>query len=224
MLVNSFHHQAVATPGAGVRIVATAPDGVCEALRAGPRALGVQWHPEYLREQPEPVVLVAGRGGPRSRTPIVEAPIHVAAALSGARADRARRAPPGPARARHGWRVGHRPRDRGAPGRRGRDVAVPRRRRRQRGPDRRDDRRLRDRRHRRRALARLAGRGGRGDARGLRRPRLPRQRRGDRHDGGLRRCHRGRVGPGHRHQPQGLFPGRQGRGGRAAREPRPPQS
>jgi putative glutamine amidotransferase len=81
VLVNSFHHQAVATPGAGVRIVATAPDGVCEALQAGPRALGVQWHPEYLREQPDPLFSWLVEEARRSRTPIVEAPIHVAAAL-----------------------------------------------------------------------------------------------------------------------------------------------
>ena len=55
IVVNSFHHQAVDHPGEGVRIVAEAPDGVCEALRVGVLALGVQWHPEYLREQPDPV-------------------------------------------------------------------------------------------------------------------------------------------------------------------------
>lgn len=55
VLVNSFHHQSVDAPGDGVRVIATAPDGVCEALRVGPRALGVQWHPEYLREQPDPI-------------------------------------------------------------------------------------------------------------------------------------------------------------------------
>ncbi|WP_320673124.1 gamma-glutamyl-gamma-aminobutyrate hydrolase family protein [Patulibacter defluvii] len=55
VLVNSFHHQAVDRPGDGVTTIATAPDGVCEAIRVGPRALGVQWHPEYLREQPDPM-------------------------------------------------------------------------------------------------------------------------------------------------------------------------
>lgn len=55
VLVNSFHHQAVARPGDGVSLIASAPDGVCEAIRVGPRALGVQWHPEYLREQPDPM-------------------------------------------------------------------------------------------------------------------------------------------------------------------------
>src|SRR3954469_997932 len=80
VLVNSFHHQAVEAPGDGVRIVATAPDGVCEALRAGPRALGVQWHPEYLREQPDPVFAWLVEEARRTRTPTVEAPRDVAAA------------------------------------------------------------------------------------------------------------------------------------------------
>lgn len=46
--VNSFHHQAVRTLPQGWRLVATAPDGVVEAIEGpGPAmALGVQWHPE----------------------------------------------------------------------------------------------------------------------------------------------------------------------------------
>jgi len=46
--VNSWHHQAVAEPGAGARASAWAPDGVIEAIELdAPRfALGVQWHPE----------------------------------------------------------------------------------------------------------------------------------------------------------------------------------
>jgi putative glutamine amidotransferase len=55
--VNSFHHQAVDRLGDGIVALATAPDGVCEAIRYGEHALGVQWHPEYLREQPDPVFL-----------------------------------------------------------------------------------------------------------------------------------------------------------------------
>lgn len=49
MRVNSAHHQAVATPGAGAVVNAVAPDGVVEGLEhPGYRfALGVQWHPEY---------------------------------------------------------------------------------------------------------------------------------------------------------------------------------
>lgn len=46
--VNSRHHQAVQDVGPGLRVVATAPDGVIEALEshAGPFCVGVQWHPE----------------------------------------------------------------------------------------------------------------------------------------------------------------------------------
>jgi putative glutamine amidotransferase len=57
VLVNSFHHQAVEEPGDGVEVVARAPDGVCEAIRIGRRGLGIQWHPEYHREQPDPIFL-----------------------------------------------------------------------------------------------------------------------------------------------------------------------
>ena len=46
--VNSRHHQAVADPGSA-RVVATAPDGVIEAIELGDDfAIGVQWHPEDL--------------------------------------------------------------------------------------------------------------------------------------------------------------------------------
>ena len=46
--VNSRHHQAVADAGRA-RVVATAPDGVVEAIELGDGfALGVQWHPEDL--------------------------------------------------------------------------------------------------------------------------------------------------------------------------------
>ena len=45
--VNSRHHQAVKHLGTGLEIVATAPDGVIEAVeRPGAFCLGVQWHPE----------------------------------------------------------------------------------------------------------------------------------------------------------------------------------
>jgi putative glutamine amidotransferase len=45
--VNSRHHQAVHHLGRDLEVVATAPDGVIEAIeRPGPFCLGVQWHPE----------------------------------------------------------------------------------------------------------------------------------------------------------------------------------
>jgi putative glutamine amidotransferase len=48
MEVNSFHHQAVASPGKNLEVVATAPDGVIEAVEdpTGRFFVGIQWHPE----------------------------------------------------------------------------------------------------------------------------------------------------------------------------------
>jgi putative glutamine amidotransferase len=46
--VNSFHHQAVDRLGAGLRIVATAPDGTVEAIEGAGFVMGVQWHAETL--------------------------------------------------------------------------------------------------------------------------------------------------------------------------------
>lgn len=48
--VNSFHHQAVDRPGPQLRVVATAPDGVIEAVESSEckAVMGVQWHPEWL--------------------------------------------------------------------------------------------------------------------------------------------------------------------------------
>lgn len=46
--VNSRHHQAVRTPGRGLRVTASAPDGVVEGIELPDAAfcVGVQWHPE----------------------------------------------------------------------------------------------------------------------------------------------------------------------------------
>lgn len=48
--VNSYHHQSINKVGKGLRIVATAPDGVVEAIESTehPFVLGVQWHPELM--------------------------------------------------------------------------------------------------------------------------------------------------------------------------------
>ncbi len=50
LAVNSAHHQSVDRAGPDVRVSATAPDGVVEAIEhLGYRfCLGVQWHPEFL--------------------------------------------------------------------------------------------------------------------------------------------------------------------------------
>lgn len=46
--VNSRHHQSVGRLGEGLKVSATAPDGVVEAIEdpSVPFCLGVQWHPE----------------------------------------------------------------------------------------------------------------------------------------------------------------------------------
>jgi putative glutamine amidotransferase len=50
--INTSHHQSVAIPGEGLRIVARCPDdGVVEAVENDPALtaqflIGVQWHPE----------------------------------------------------------------------------------------------------------------------------------------------------------------------------------
>ena len=49
--VNSSHHQAIAVPGDQLKVVATAPDGIIEAVEQQGEhfVLGVQWHPsEHL--------------------------------------------------------------------------------------------------------------------------------------------------------------------------------
>jgi len=70
--VNSSHHQAVRTVPRTLKVSASAPDGVIEALEDPTRRffIGVQWHPEYLyprypghRALFKALVSAAGRGG-----------------------------------------------------------------------------------------------------------------------------------------------------------------
>ena len=51
--VNSRHHQGIKQPGNGLRICATAPDGLIEGIELPdhPFVLGVQWHPESLSDR-----------------------------------------------------------------------------------------------------------------------------------------------------------------------------
>jgi len=57
--VVSRHHQAVKVLGAGLRVSATAADGIVEAVEDPSRAflLGVQWHPEENARSPEDIAL-----------------------------------------------------------------------------------------------------------------------------------------------------------------------
>jgi putative glutamine amidotransferase len=52
--VNSLHHQGIARVGQGLAAIGFAPDGLVEALvvEGADFALGVQWHPECLPEDP----------------------------------------------------------------------------------------------------------------------------------------------------------------------------
>jgi putative glutamine amidotransferase len=68
--VNSRHHQAIDQLGGALEAVATAPDGVIEAveLRGGERfVLGVQWHPENLTQPEHVAVFRAFRSACSSR-------------------------------------------------------------------------------------------------------------------------------------------------------------
>lgn len=49
--VNSSHHQSVLQPGRGLKVTATAPDGIIEAVEETGDShwvMGVQWHPERM--------------------------------------------------------------------------------------------------------------------------------------------------------------------------------
>ncbi len=52
--VNTYHKQAIARLGRGLRVVAEAPDGIIEAVEDAslPLFCGVQWHPERLHDEP----------------------------------------------------------------------------------------------------------------------------------------------------------------------------
>jgi len=52
--VNSLHHQGIHRVAPGLKITATAPDGVVEGIELPnyPFGLAVQWHPEWLQTNP----------------------------------------------------------------------------------------------------------------------------------------------------------------------------
>ena len=52
--VNSLHHQGLKDIASGLRVAGHAPDGLVEVLELPdhPYAVAVQWHPEWLTDQP----------------------------------------------------------------------------------------------------------------------------------------------------------------------------
>lgn len=52
--VNSLHHQGICDLAPGLQVAAHAPDGLIEAveLPGHPFGIAVQWHPEWLTDQP----------------------------------------------------------------------------------------------------------------------------------------------------------------------------
>ena len=52
---NTYHKQAANKLGRGLKVVATAPDGVIEGFEdpTFPPFAAVQWHPERLNDSPE---------------------------------------------------------------------------------------------------------------------------------------------------------------------------
>ena len=76
--VNSFHHQAVGRLGSGLRVVATSPDGVVEAIESvdRPFTIAVQWHAESMVRSPEQARMVAAfaqEAARRTRAGVVRA-------------------------------------------------------------------------------------------------------------------------------------------------------
>ena len=57
LYVNSFHHQAVSDPGERFKVVAQSSDGIIEAMesREFKSIMGVQWHPECLGDDGQPI-------------------------------------------------------------------------------------------------------------------------------------------------------------------------
>jgi len=69
---NTYHKQSVNKVGRGLRVIATAPDGVIEGFEdpTFPLFSAVQWHPERLIEEPEhlaPFQLLVKKAAEQSR-------------------------------------------------------------------------------------------------------------------------------------------------------------
>ena len=51
--MNSRHHQGIKNVGDGLKVTATAPDGVVECIESSKddQIVAVQWHPENMEEK-----------------------------------------------------------------------------------------------------------------------------------------------------------------------------
>jgi putative glutamine amidotransferase len=56
---NTSHKQSIRKIGAGLRVIATSPDGIVEGVEdpSMPLWVGVQWHPERQHDEPEQLAL-----------------------------------------------------------------------------------------------------------------------------------------------------------------------
>jgi len=71
VMVNSFHHQAVAKVPRGYNVAARADDGTIEAIEdpLAPFKIGVQWHPEDLASsQKQPKISLTSSSRPQDST------------------------------------------------------------------------------------------------------------------------------------------------------------
>jgi putative glutamine amidotransferase len=68
--VNSSHHQSVRDAGTGLKVAATCPDGVIEAIEAEDERfiIGVQWHPEKMFDENRRKIFSAFIGACKSQT------------------------------------------------------------------------------------------------------------------------------------------------------------
>lgn len=75
MAVNSAHHQAVKSVGAGLLVNATAADGLIEGIEAPAHrfALGVQWR--YAVDAADPLILRAFVPDPKCRRGLTQSAV-----------------------------------------------------------------------------------------------------------------------------------------------------
>ncbi len=71
-MVNSFHHQAVDRPGQGLKVTAHSPDGTVEGIEGTSGLIvGVQWHPEMLKDQQPVFSWLIGKANDKGNVNVV---------------------------------------------------------------------------------------------------------------------------------------------------------